>query len=281
MASVAICFFGLTRSLQRTIDSIERNIFGVLRTHKIEYDVFVHTYDLNLLNNPRTEEVNCVLEPQSDLVLLKPTAFTISNQASFLATPEARTFSRYRGKWKQDVRTLQNLACQLHSLRTVTTLLQTYSDEHEHAYRAVLYLRPDLRYAQPLELSALRKVLVASDEHRKLLITPTWQLWNGLNDRFAFCSLAAAPLYANRLEDVRTFYPSATIFGSEMLLLFAAFRHGLELDFLKMRAIRVRAHGVEHRERWTEASKSQQELLIRKSLTRERQHCPPTELTSL
>ena len=41
---VAICFFGLTRSLKHTIDSINTNIFQPLKNSNIEYDVFLHTY---------------------------------------------------------------------------------------------------------------------------------------------------------------------------------------------------------------------------------------------
>ena len=34
---VAICFFGLTRSLKHTYPSIEKNIFKVLKQHNISY----------------------------------------------------------------------------------------------------------------------------------------------------------------------------------------------------------------------------------------------------
>lgn len=43
---VAVCFFGLTRSLRWTLPSIETRLLGVLRDSGIEVDVFVHTYRL-------------------------------------------------------------------------------------------------------------------------------------------------------------------------------------------------------------------------------------------
>lgn len=44
---VAVCFFGLARSLRWTVPSIERRLLGVLRENGFEVDVFVHTYSLH------------------------------------------------------------------------------------------------------------------------------------------------------------------------------------------------------------------------------------------
>ena len=43
---VCICFFGLTRSLRYTIDSINKNILKILEDNNIKYDIYLHTYDL-------------------------------------------------------------------------------------------------------------------------------------------------------------------------------------------------------------------------------------------
>ena len=43
---VAVCFYGLTRSLRWTLPSIRRRLFEVLRQEGMEVDVFVHTYHL-------------------------------------------------------------------------------------------------------------------------------------------------------------------------------------------------------------------------------------------
>ena len=44
---IAIIFYGLTRSLNKTINSIHENIFNVLKENLIEYDIFIHTYKIN------------------------------------------------------------------------------------------------------------------------------------------------------------------------------------------------------------------------------------------
>ena len=43
---VAVCFFGLTRSLRWTLPGLQRRLLGVLKEAGMAVDVFVHTYAL-------------------------------------------------------------------------------------------------------------------------------------------------------------------------------------------------------------------------------------------
>lgn len=43
---VAVCFFGLTRSLRWTLPSLQRRLLGALEEAGMEVDVFVHTFSL-------------------------------------------------------------------------------------------------------------------------------------------------------------------------------------------------------------------------------------------
>ena len=54
---IAIGFFGITRSLKYTIESIKNNIFNVLTMNNIQYDIFIHTYNLSNYKNIRTNEI--------------------------------------------------------------------------------------------------------------------------------------------------------------------------------------------------------------------------------
>lgn len=54
---VALCFFGLTRSLNHTLASINENVIDQLKAAGYEVDVFLHTYnDVTHLTNGRTGE---------------------------------------------------------------------------------------------------------------------------------------------------------------------------------------------------------------------------------
>ena len=72
---VAIGFFGITRSLKYTIDSIKINIFNVLKEQNIDYDIYLHTYRINEpFTNPRSKEVNIRLN-FNEYKLLEPKYF--------------------------------------------------------------------------------------------------------------------------------------------------------------------------------------------------------------
>jgi len=43
---VAILFFGLSKTLERTIDSIKQNLLTSLDENSISYDIFIHTYKI-------------------------------------------------------------------------------------------------------------------------------------------------------------------------------------------------------------------------------------------
>ena len=53
---IAIGFFGITRSLKYTIDSINKNFFDVFKSNNIDYDIFIHSYILKSYKNNRTGE---------------------------------------------------------------------------------------------------------------------------------------------------------------------------------------------------------------------------------
>lgn len=53
---VAIAFYGLTRSLKYTIQSIRENIFEKLTEVGFEYHVYVHTYSLDRIESTRSGE---------------------------------------------------------------------------------------------------------------------------------------------------------------------------------------------------------------------------------
>ena len=63
-SEIAICFFGLTRSLRYNIESIQKNIFDILDNSEYSYDIYMHTYNLEVINNDRSNEYNCKLDTE-------------------------------------------------------------------------------------------------------------------------------------------------------------------------------------------------------------------------
>ena len=69
---VALAFWGLTRSLKYTINSINEKIINILKKNNIEYKIFMHTWIVNsIYNNTRSHENNIVLDNE-EYKLLNP-----------------------------------------------------------------------------------------------------------------------------------------------------------------------------------------------------------------
>ena len=90
---------------------------------------------------------------------------------------------------------IQNLFHQLHSLYRLTGLIETADPD------VVVFLRPDLRYLDPLP-----STLVASALRSPLTrFLPQWQWYRGFNDRLAICGRSAYQAYGRRIMDVHEF----------------------------------------------------------------------------
>ena len=76
---VALGFFGITRSLKFTIDSIKHNITDSLNELGYDFKIFLHTYALDSYNNVRTGESTTQID-NDEYKLLNPDYFVIENQ---------------------------------------------------------------------------------------------------------------------------------------------------------------------------------------------------------
>lgn len=80
---VALCFFGLTRSLNHTLPSIQENMIGKLKEEGYEVDVFLHTYnDVTHLTNGRTGEDDDLDTEQWHM--LEPYDYSLTSQDEFV-----------------------------------------------------------------------------------------------------------------------------------------------------------------------------------------------------
>lgn len=80
---VALCFFGLTRSLNHTLESIKENVIGKIEKEGYEVDVFLHTYnDVTHLTNGRTGEDDDLDTDQWHL--LQPYDHILTSQDDFV-----------------------------------------------------------------------------------------------------------------------------------------------------------------------------------------------------
>jgi hypothetical protein len=231
---IAMCFFGITRSLSHTISSIEHNVIGPA-CELGEVSIYSHFFLQRNLINPRSQEQGQLnLEEHR---LLPSDWLQLEEPDIFLAGYEFEKLMSWGDSWQDDFRSLRNLLHQLHSLSVVTTVaLANCAD-------IVLFCRPDLSYHDNLS-HPLKRAMLASEP---TVFLPYWQPCGGLNDRFAICvGKEAIAAYGHRIRLAQDF--CATTFEplhSELLLSYGLSQAGVSIRRIGSRASRVRLDGTQ------------------------------------
>ena len=96
---VALCFWGITRSLKYTINSIKKNILQPLKDGNIEYVIFIHTFSFNSdYYNPRANEVNIELDFE-EYKLLEPDFIKVEDQDDVKERINIKKFHSLNDPW--------------------------------------------------------------------------------------------------------------------------------------------------------------------------------------
>ncbi|KAG8457519.1 hypothetical protein KFE25_004155 [Diacronema lutheri] len=233
-ARVALCFYGLNRSLRHTIGSIRAHVFAPLRAACAAWEVYVHTYSETTVTSAHAHEYNVSIGGAAEMVaLLRPRRHAVTAQADADRLLDMRVYAHAGLAYAEPVQ--RNLLRQLYSLQLVTALWTPAAAR----YRAVGYLRPDLRFVAPIDARAM---LRARDDE---IYTPFWHRHLGENDRLAFGGARAAAAWGNRLFDAAE-YTRARPLNSEAFLAWVIAQRGLVQRLTGMVGMRVRATGEVH-----------------------------------
>lgn len=179
---IALCFWGLTRSLKYTIDSIKKNILQPLDDENIEYKIFVHSFSFNsIYNNPRAEERNITLD-FDEYILLHPDFVEIEDQDKVKQEIDLHKYRSQPDPWESNYTCLDNFLCAMYSKRQLGIMVNHSNIDFDY----IVYLRPDLHYLTPFD------VRFFSITTKFNVCTPNFHLFPKLNDRF--CILDACNL---------------------------------------------------------------------------------------
>ena len=242
--TIAVCYFGITRSLEHTIDSIRANVIAPAAALG-EVRVFTHVFDQNRLDNPRSGELGAMRVEEHKL--LDSDWLSVEQPDECLAARGFTELAHGGDFWHDGGKSLRNLVHQLHSLDVVTRAALAWQPD------VVVYCRPDLRYLDSLEPWLKHSVATPAPT----VWVPNWQHWGGFNDRFAICSSAAAAAYGSRIDFALDYVKTTRRpLHGERLLAWVLKREGIAVKTMTARAVRVRIGGREVRERflpgWTD-----------------------------
>ena len=235
MTKVAIGFFGITRSLKYTIKSIEENLFQVLNSNNIHYDIYLHTYYLSSYHNIRTNETAKSFQiDNNEYKLLNPTYFKQDNQDAIKHTLNLPSYRSLGDPWNTNYNSLDNFILGSYSKYTLTNMIKQRIQEYDY----VLFMRPDCLYLDKFNINYLN---LASD---KTIAIPNFHLFGkyNINDRFAITNRKTYEIYGSIFKELLKLskkYPlhSETIIGIILKT------YGVDVKLVKFNFSRVRCDG--------------------------------------
>jgi len=237
MARIAICFFGMNRSLSLTHKSIIENI---IKFNSKKHNLFVYGA-LNVPNhqfsNNRSDEFSCIVENNFQEIL-KPVSLEFIPQEAFDQAIIDKIYATFfNDTYGDNFQSIMNIARELFSVKRVFMLAENNKFDY------YLFVRPDLYYCNSFNLD--NYIIEMETDLRPRVFTPFWQKWSGLNDRFAFCNSIGAQIFSQRYDMLWNFCDSVNeSIHAERLLLYTMIKLGAEFDKqLSEFAIRVRATG--------------------------------------
>ncbi len=246
---VALCFFGLTRSLSVTRSSLRRHVLDVLTSHGWAYDIFLHTYRKETLTNLRSNEAKVDLDTD-EWRYLRPTRVMIEDgdmiDAGYVKPllPKILTRGDLWSERAVNHSSMANLLSQLRSIEKVTGLLLREQQLSSTAYDAVIFLRPDVWFFNDIDMREVESARTSPN----VMFIPEFHAvakMGEFNDRFAICHPQAAEAWGQRrrLVDDYVFARNQTL-HSERLLGYALRQSNVTVKPSSILFGRVRANKV-------------------------------------
>ena len=199
MQTIAICYWGMTRSINYTYKSHIQKLYTILKNSNINYDIFMHTWKTE--NNIIWEKDCNVPIDYNEYKLLNPNYYQIDMQQDFLNSIifedyfNKKIYEEYgdnpNGEWRPQL--ILNHLCALESQKRVFNMVI----ESKNEYDLILYIRPDVEIMNNFDVNWLN---IDFD-----IMIPDYDNFEGLNDRFAILPFKKALKYSTRINEIIEF----------------------------------------------------------------------------
>lgn len=179
---VAILFFGLTRSLKKTHDSLNEFLFAPLKEASFHYDIYIHTYKIfgpykNIWSGEKTDNY----ENEDIETLLNPNYYLYDNQETIVNSIDFNEYYKKLGNWSclspnmtnMTKYLIRNMCLALYSKKQITLLF----DKHINDYDYAIIIRPDTKLMNKIDINYFQEL------NEKNIIIPKQHWYYGCNDR--------------------------------------------------------------------------------------------------
>ena len=233
---VALAFFGITRSLSYTNESIQKNILNVLKENNMEYDIYLHTYTFTgNYNNKRTKESLTIKDINNEeYKLLNPDYLALDVHEDICNRLD---FSQYRSKpdpWHSNYNSVNNYILGCYSKFQLVKLIE----KNNKTYDYIIYIRPDCLYNQKINMQFFNEV------NDTTICIPNFHCFGpyNINDRFSICNMNNYKIYGNIFESLLDLSKKMSL-HSETILGFVLKNHNINVKRIQFIFVRIRCSG--------------------------------------
>lgn len=230
---IALAFFGITRSLKYTIDSIKLYVLKVLKENNIEYDIYMHTFTLTNYVNIRTHEKHDNYD-NNEYKLLEPDYIILENQEDIKTKINMNQYRTHVDPWKTNYNSVDNFILAQYSKSKIVEMIKT----HGIMYDSVIFIRPDCMYLDKLNPNFFNII------NNNTILIPNFSLHSKyqFNDRFSICNMATYHIYGNIYYDLLEISKKQSL-HSETVLGQHIHNNNVKVIRVKFNFTRVRCNG--------------------------------------
>ena len=233
---IAICYFGLPRSVQFVFKSHIEFIYNVLDEKKITYKKFMHTWKTGdgsqrVWRYKTREKIN-----YEEYKLLEPHYYKIESQDEFMETINMNDYYYEQERKKEWDRTLlKNHICALGSEKRVFEMVK----ESGLKFKYVMVIRPDSKFEMNIPIDKmldLKEKEFSISDHRH---------YEGYNDRFMISNFNDAHIYLNRIDEMKEGRSVSGRITAEKYLKYTLKKHSCIVKKVRFPFQLIRPDGVE------------------------------------
>ena len=232
---IALCFWGLTRSLKHTIHSIKKHILTIFKNNNIEYKIFMHTYKFDSRYiNPRAQEYDINLD-FDEYKLLNPDYVEIDDQDEVKQIINVFKYRTHNDPWESGYVSVDNFLCAMYSKKQLGQMVENCEETFDY----IIYLRPDVKYHTHFDIKYLSFV------NKYSICTPNFHLFPKLNDRFCLLTQDNLKQYYSLFDKMYEYSLTHPLHSERFQYYVFNNDYRWNIKYIPFLFNRVRANGIE------------------------------------
>jgi hypothetical protein len=225
--NVAICYYGMTRSLKSVYKSHQENLINILNDNHTRYEIFMHTWNTGKYNIIGDKLTNVPIDYQ-EYKVLNPKYYQIDNQSEFINTINIEDYFNndlYTNgeKRESNPKLIYNHLCALESIKRVTKMVEA-SDINR--FDTIIYIRPDILLLNKFSMNWFiyfnpTQIMLLNYDHNE-----------GYNDKFAVLHLENYKAYGYRIDKLKEYRKKMGRITPEKFVKYIVLRNYKQIKFI-------------------------------------------------